>query len=171
MLCRAQNATASPTYDELLSQNQRLRERLEEIGHPPGLRQEVSQSLRPSSGHHSDSGAHDILQPALDNTGLSSGSTITRLDDILVPHRNTSEQLVAYDKTWHSWVHYATEYPRFQTQHDMFMDANEESPSLIHADMSWIAVYLSVLCVSLGDSHHPCARQCSRLIVVRPQYS
>lgn len=160
ILSRAQNTIASPTYDELLVQNQRLRAQLGEIGHRPEPRREVSQTVRPASEPYSDVRAHDLLQPALDNNGLSAISTVASLDDILVPDRSTSKQLVAYDKTWHSWVHYATEYPRFQTQHDVFMDTHEESPSLCFADMSWTAVYLSVLCVSLVD-FYPCALQCN----------
>lgn len=170
-MCRAHNAAASPTYDELLSQNRRLREQLEETRHPPELRQDVSQSLRSSCELYGDVETPHLLQPALDNTGSSSGSTITRVDDILMPDRKTSEQLVAYDKTWHSWVHYATEYPYFQTQHDVFLDRYEESLSLSNVEMSWAAVYLSVLCVGLVDFCHLRAHQCNWLTFFRPQYS
>ena len=114
----------------------------------PQPRLEPSLSLQPSSKLYSDAWAHDILEPTSDENGLSASSTVTSVNDIFIPERSTSRELVEYDKTWHSWVHYATEYPRFQTEHEVFMDNYESNRSLSDFDMSWSAVYLSVICVS-----------------------
>jgi hypothetical protein len=142
-----------------------LREQLGKSGH-----REVSQSLR-TAGSCNDLVAHHTLEPTLIEAGTSLCSSVTALEDILLPARSASEQLVAYDRTWHSWVHYATEYPRFQAEHDAFMDTYEEDRSLYSADMPWIAVYLSVICVSLADISRFCHCQYSRLILARPHYS
>lgn len=136
-----------PTYEELLYQVRQLREQLKTTESQLEPRKEVSQSLQPSSKLYSDAWAHDLLQPTSDQDGLSSGSTIASLTDIFIPDRSTSRRLLEYDRTWNSWVHYATEYPRFQTEHGAFMDIYEDSRSLYNTDMSWSAVYLSVICV------------------------
>jgi len=147
-LRRARDVPAIPTYDELVLQNRQLRKQTGNTEILPKTRLEASQVLQPSSRLYSDAWAHDLLQPTSDEHGLSSGSTVTSVTDIFIPDRDTSRQLVEYDKTWHSWVHYATEYPRFRTEHDVFMDNYEKNRSLADFDMSWSAVYLSVICVS-----------------------
>ena len=67
--------------------------------------------------------------------------------DILLPARECSDRLVAHDKVWNSWVHYAVEYPRFETQCSQFRDAVAAGVALEDMDASWLAIYFAVIAV------------------------
>ncbi|KAK2064745.1 hypothetical protein LY76DRAFT_653148, partial [Colletotrichum caudatum] len=66
------------------------------------------------------------------------------------PNREVSEQLIAYDKKWNSWVHFALEYPTFEEEHSKFMLALETGTPLADCDPAWLCLYFSV--VTVGSS-------------------
>lgn len=103
--------------------------------------------------HHSftlyhDSAILELLHPGTDRRVENMKSSVASFSDIYIPSRETSNALVHYDRQWNSWVHCATEYPRFQEQHDLhfrtiYMDVLNEK-----IDLLWLALYLGVICVS-----------------------
>ncbi|EMT68921.1 hypothetical protein FOC4_g10005016 [Fusarium odoratissimum] len=54
-----------------------------------------------------------------------------------------------FDRTWNSWVHYALEYPQFKDECDHFVSSLEKVLALDKADVSWLALYFSVLSTAL----------------------
>ncbi|KAK1687495.1 hypothetical protein BDP55DRAFT_630687 [Colletotrichum godetiae] len=66
-----------------------------------------------------------------------------------IPCRKSSELLIAYDKKWNSWVHYALEYPEFEREHAHFMNSLESGAILSDCDPGWLSVYFSVITAAL----------------------
>lgn len=154
-----------PTYEELRSENEQLRNEIESMKTQQGKNEQKS-ALGLSPGPTMDSGR--ILSPKQcfdqDGDGLEQSlwdrlasdssamkSLVSTWDDIVIPSRACSEHLLAYDEQWNSWVHYALEYPRFRTECDTFMASIENGLCIERADPFWMAVYFSVLSVSLPD--------------------
>lgn len=75
-------------------------------------------------------------------------SSVLNWADIILPDEDTSKKLVEFDRTWNSWVHYALEYPQFKDECDHFVDSLKKALALDKADVSWLALYFSVLSVS-----------------------
>jgi hypothetical protein len=100
---------------------------------------------------HSKSYIRDSIEDALWSSISSANATVTptvsQWADIFLPGRSVSTQLIVYDRTWNSWVHYALEYPRFQHECEDFMDAMESGHHLHQYNPFWLAVYFSTLCV------------------------
>ncbi|KAF3388726.1 hypothetical protein F1880_003615 [Penicillium rolfsii] len=146
-----------PSYKELSYENKRLKEEIDCLraenkqlfeknaaSESPGL------SLRRSrSVEHDDEGLEEKLWDSLAAASAASRSSVSNWDDIVLPNAACSEKLVAYDKVWNSWVHYALEYPRFEQECTSFIAAVERGFSLEEADPSWMAVYFSVLAAAL----------------------
>jgi hypothetical protein len=97
---------------------------------------------------HDEEGLEDRLWDSLSAASIGTGSTVTSWADIVLPDRNCSKQLIAYDRKWNSWVHYAVEYPRFENECDSFIFAIEAGSTIETQNASWMAVYFSVLSVS-----------------------
>jgi hypothetical protein len=74
-------------------------------------------------------------------------SIVSEWSDIVLPSKESSEHLIAYDERWHSWVHYALEYPQFRHECESFTAAISNGTPLEQADPSWMAVYFSVISV------------------------
>ena len=106
-----------------------------------------------SHNHHSftlyhDSAILELLHPGTDRRVEDMGSRVASLSDIYIPSRETSNALVHYDRQWNSWVHYATEYPRFQEQHDLHFRTIQMDILNEKIDLLWLAMYLGVISVS-----------------------
>lgn len=80
---------------------------------------------------------------------------VTDLGDVIVPSRALHNHLIAYDRVWNSWVHYAVEYPLFEQQCDDFMDAIQDGLSLRDYDNFWLAVYFSLISVGFLSTPTP----------------
>ncbi|KAF4961216.1 hypothetical protein FGADI_453 [Fusarium gaditjirri] len=76
-------------------------------------------------------------------------SSVLNWADIILPDADTSKKLVEFDRTWNSWVHYALEYPQFKDECDHFVSSLEKGLALDKADVSWLALYFSVLSTAL----------------------
>lgn len=96
---------------------------------------------------HDDEGLEAQLWEILSAKSTRTVSSVLTWDDIVLPSAACSEQLIAYDKSWNSWVHYAVEYPRFQEECNSFSAAMERGVAIEETDPSWTAVYFSVLSV------------------------
>ncbi|KAJ3533439.1 hypothetical protein NM208_g7984 [Fusarium decemcellulare] len=142
------------TYEELSRENQRLRR---EIG---TLRAELDKTLqskprpvplRSIKVDQDGEGLEEELWQSLSTTQgkARTNSTILAWEDILLPSPACSDRLIAYDRTWNSWVHYALEYPHFGDECTNFMESIQDNMSLDKADASWMAVYFSVLSTAL----------------------
>ncbi|KAL2851130.1 hypothetical protein BJY01DRAFT_245071 [Aspergillus pseudoustus] len=150
-----QDAPHIPTHEDLNHENQRLRLELE------ALRAQNSQvdgtsvespSVWPKRQHRSDhdeEGLEDRLWKSLSAASTATRPAVSHWTDIVLPSRACSEQLIAYDKTWNSWVHYAVEYPRFENECNGFISAMEAGSPIERQDPSWMAVYFSVLSAAL----------------------
>ncbi|KAJ5833263.1 hypothetical protein N7474_001574 [Penicillium riverlandense] len=146
-----------PTYEELSHENQRLRQEIESIRtekerltENPGISK--SAPVRPRHARnveHDDEGLEERLWESLSAASTTTGSSISTWNDVVLPSTACSEQLIAYDKTCNSWVHYAVEYPRFQEECTTFILAVERGLALKEADPSWMAVYFSVLSAAI----------------------
>lgn len=145
-----------PTYVELSHENQRLRQEIETIRtEKERLTEDLGASKsapiwprRARSVEHDDEGLEERLWESLSAVSTTAGSSVSTWDDVVLPSTACSEQLIAYDKTWNSWVHYAVEYPRFQEECTTFIIAVGRGLALEKADPSWMAVYFSVLSVT-----------------------
>lgn len=144
-----------PTYEELSHKNHLLRQEIDL------LQAELQQS---TAGHlaarstlkhlrqrhrveHDDGGLEAQLWEMLSANSTRTASSVSTWDDIILPSTACSEQFIAYDKSWNSWVHYAVEYPRFQEECNSFSAAMERGVAIKETDPSWTAVYFSVLSV------------------------
>lgn len=140
------------TYEELRNENERLKREIEL------LRRSSSQSSKHQSRtrilrhmrtpDHDEDGLEDKLWDSLAAASTPDrGPGVSSWGSVVLPSRSVSEYLVAYDKTWNSWVHYALEYPKFQQECDDFIDGIEGGQPLDQSDPSWLAVYFAVLSV------------------------
>ncbi|KAF2832853.1 hypothetical protein CC86DRAFT_277466 [Ophiobolus disseminans] len=149
-----------PTYEELNSENERLRQEVE------ALKAQIfgSSSILSShdlAGHTMDpllrkrqidqdeEGLEQKLWDSLASVLPATKPVVSSWDDIVLPTRSCSEFLVDYDEKWNSWVHYALEYPHFRVECDGFMTAMANGIPIEYADISWMAVYFSVMSAAL----------------------
>ncbi|KAJ3455931.1 hypothetical protein MRS44_017413 [Fusarium solani] len=141
------------TYEELSRENQRLRREISVLRAERGeLPQSNARPVTLGSIKESQysSGAEEQLWQNISTTPETrASSTILHWEDIILPSPACSDRLIAYDRTWHSWVHYALEYPHFSHECTVFMGTMQENLSLDKADASWMAVYFSVLSTAL----------------------
>ncbi|KAL3457454.1 hypothetical protein BJX64DRAFT_293133 [Aspergillus heterothallicus] len=152
-----QDAPHIPTYEDLDRENQRLRFELEALraqygrldGNRSAIKPPVLGPRREHKTDHDEEGLEDKLWQSLSAAATARQPTVAEWTDVLLPSRACSEQLIAYDRTWNSWVHYAVEYPRFETECDGFISALEARSPLERLDPSWMAVYFSVLSAAL----------------------
>jgi hypothetical protein len=97
---------------------------------------------------YNDSALRELMQPGTTHRRDSDRPAVASLADIYMPSREISDALIEYDRHWNSWVHCATEYPRFQEQHDLRIEATAADIQGDNVGLPWLAVYLSVVCVS-----------------------
>ncbi|KAK1701587.1 uncharacterized protein BDZ83DRAFT_645633 [Colletotrichum acutatum] len=144
---RGKDLVKLPTYDELVQENQRLRTALE-ASH---VRPTSDLSLRRPRTAQKLLECHDPLEEMVFKS--PSFSQVSRhhrgWSTVDVPCRKSSELLIAYDKKWNSWVHYALEYPEFDGEHTQFMDNLEKGTVLSDCDPGWLSVYFSVITAAL----------------------
>ncbi|KAK1635664.1 hypothetical protein BDP81DRAFT_376380 [Colletotrichum phormii] len=145
---RGKDPVQLPTYDELVQENQRLRMALESSAQ---VRPTSDSLLRKPRTAQKLLECHDPLEemvfksPALSQVSRH-GQGWSTID---VPCRKSSELLIAYDKKWNSWVHYALEYPEFEREHAHFMDSLESGTILSDCDPGWLSVYFGVITAAL----------------------
>ncbi|KAF4462776.1 hypothetical protein FALBO_10426 [Fusarium albosuccineum] len=143
-----------PTYEELGRENQRLRREI------AVLRAELEKPLQSKSRpaplrsikvDQDGEGLEEELWQTLSTTQekASINSTILAWEDVILPSPACSDRLIAYDRTWNSWVHYTLEYPHFGDECINFMESIQDNLSLNKVDASWMAVYFSVLSTAL----------------------
>ncbi|KAL5337423.1 hypothetical protein BJX70DRAFT_246253 [Aspergillus crustosus] len=137
------------TYDELMRENERLREELESGQPRSPITMAPTRSTREHRVDHDEEGLEDRLWESMSAASSATSSTVSSWADVVVPTAAISSQLIAYDKTWNTWVHYAVEYPKFQTECDNFLTARNQGMPLESADPSWLAVYFSVLSAAI----------------------
>ncbi|KAH6696781.1 hypothetical protein F5X68DRAFT_226189 [Plectosphaerella plurivora] len=77
------------------------------------------------------------------------GSWVHDWSDIVLPTSRISDELVAFDEIWNSWVHYALEYPVFRQECQDFARNVQGIGKLEAVDPFWLSVYFSVLCAAL----------------------
>ncbi|VUC24288.1 unnamed protein product [Clonostachys rosea] len=136
------------TYDELKTENQRLRDEIEMLRR----RQVPSSPASHAERFRRSLGNDDELEKRLwkfVSASVPASPTVTDWADIITPSRQCSEQLVEFDRIWNSWVHYALEYPAFENECDEFYAELEKGSSLEEYDTAWLAVYFAVLCAAL----------------------
>ncbi|TEA21744.1 putative transcription factor lepB [Colletotrichum sidae] len=148
MEIRGKDASDTPTYEDLMRENERLRDELATKTHVAPI---VSQPLlRPRKPQHLLE-CHDVLEEMVFDSSLLPQSTkrILDWDEIQLPNQKSSQRLIAYDQKWNSWVHYALEYPQFDQEHDHFMQSLGRGKSIKDWDPSWLSVYFSVITAAL----------------------
>ncbi|KAL3451351.1 hypothetical protein BJX65DRAFT_219278 [Aspergillus insuetus] len=157
-----QDAPTIPTYADLSSENQRLRLELDGLRAQNGQlsrnkspvkellpRSSSTWSDRKHRSDHDEEGLEDRLWDSLSAASIGIGSSVTSWADVVYPDRTCSEQLIAYDRKWNSWVHYAVEYPQFENECHNFISAIEAGSAIETQNPSWMAVYFSVLSAAL----------------------
>ncbi|KAG9252434.1 uncharacterized protein F5Z01DRAFT_228025 [Emericellopsis atlantica] len=140
-----------PQVEDLRRENEQLRDELRKPKSGQLSHSTPSTPRGPRNSHsleNSDS-IEDALWDSIRFKAVPSGSTIGSWEEAVLPSRSASDHLIAYDRTWNCWVHYAVEYPQFQQECDAFMDALESGQALESYDHHWKAVYFSVLCAAL----------------------
>ncbi|KAF4500444.1 hypothetical protein FAGAP_3370 [Fusarium agapanthi] len=145
----------TPTYQELKEENDRLRQEITTLKAQQGRRR--SNTLPQS--HISSKSLDDLeytpgeladgLWESLALESHTSDSCVSDWADVILPNVECSRKLIEFDMTWDSWVHYALEYPQFKDECDKFAGGLEAGLALDEADVSWLAVYFSVLSTSL----------------------
>lgn len=150
------NDARIPTYEELSSETQRLRNELDVLrsqANSPVPSPRKRPLLIPSASSKRfpvKGSAHELLEKRLwdDCASSMNRSSVTSWNDIILPTRSVSERLVSFDKTWNSWVHYAVEYPQMSNECNDFLNLLEQGTPLNETDPAWLAVYFSILSVS-----------------------
>ncbi|UQC81504.1 uncharacterized protein CLUP02_06990 [Colletotrichum lupini] len=144
---RGKDPVKLPTYDELVQENRRLRTALE----ASQVRSASDSSFRKPRTAQNLLECHDPLEEMVFKSPSSSQVSRHRRgwSTVDVPCRKSSELLIAYDKKWNSWVHYALEYPEFDQEHTQFMDNLEKGTVLSDCDPGWLSVYFSVITAAL----------------------
>ncbi|KAL4876920.1 hypothetical protein BJY04DRAFT_222596 [Aspergillus karnatakaensis] len=140
------DAPHKPTYEELMRENQRLRQDVE------GSRSPEAAAVWPRRAPHVDQYEEGLERRLWDSLSVASAlvrPTVAAWEDIVLPTSEISNQLIAYDKTWNIWVHYAVEYPKFQEECELFINAVDQGTPLETTDPSWMAVYFAVLSAAL----------------------
>jgi hypothetical protein len=66
----------------------------------------------------------------------------------ILPIRNSSEKIVHFSLQELGWCHCSMNAPAFLAQHNAFWDSWSAGDGTVLEDHSWMALYLSVLCVS-----------------------
>jgi hypothetical protein len=163
-LTRYRDGPGVPTYEDLKDENERLRREISMIrtqGHnrKTSVSTEAeslpSGTLRhPSSKQPFDQDEDGLEQQLWDSLSSSVPLTKTIVYDwsnIVTPSQACSERLIAYDEQWNSWVHFALEYPNFQYECERFIATAKSGVQPEETDLSWLAVYFSVLSVRLGS--------------------
>lgn len=147
---RGKDPTDAPTYQDLVRENERLRNALSirtSVHHTPN-----SPLLKPRKPQRLLE-CHDVLEEMVFDPGQrpKSSGRMSSWEEITscCPDQEASKQLIAYDKTWNSWVHYALEYPNFQEEHSKFMGALKNGDLLSDYDPAWLSLYFSVITVGL----------------------
>jgi hypothetical protein len=70
-------------------------------------------------------------------------------DDIVLPTKRQSLQLVEHSKVWTAWIHCAICYRDFEPAHQDLLASLEAGNSLKQHDPSWLAIYFAILAVRL----------------------
>ncbi|KAI7767342.1 hypothetical protein LZL87_013091 [Fusarium oxysporum] len=150
-----QDGPETPTYQELKEENDRLRREIMTLK----SRQDRQTTIYLAQAQLFENSLDDVeyTPGELDDglwESLASESNIDRSSvlnwaDIILPDADTSKKLVEFDRTWNSWVHYALEYPQFKDECDHFVSSLEKGLALDKADVSWLALYFSVLSTAL----------------------
>ncbi|KAL2065316.1 hypothetical protein VTL71DRAFT_2985 [Oculimacula yallundae] len=146
---KATDTPSLPTDDDLQSENARLAAELKSLKD----RQAVGLSVFRGSGEPSPLSSSDSIEEALWSKvcplTVTTRPTVASWNDIVLPSKACSDVLIAYDKTWNSWVHCALEYPLFIQDCDRFFETTVGGTRLEEVDHSWLSIYFSVLCTAL----------------------
>lgn len=88
---------------------------------------------------------------ALSNEGSACGfvSEIENWNDIILPKRQQSTDLIRHGKLWTSWIHCAVYYREFDVSHEHFWNSIEANGTLQQQNTSWLAIYFALLAVRL----------------------
>ncbi|KAH6989168.1 hypothetical protein BKA56DRAFT_542552 [Ilyonectria sp. MPI-CAGE-AT-0026] len=150
MITSAKDPSSMPSYQELLEENSRLRNALGAANSTALDRPEPPLPTRRRKPQHLLE-SPDVLEKMLLEPPSQPPQSNKKLEwaHIILPSRESSEALVAFDKKWNSWVHYALEYPTFEHEHTSFMESIENGASLSDLDPAWLSVYFSVLSAAL----------------------
>ncbi|KAH9905254.1 hypothetical protein F4778DRAFT_769930 [Xylariomycetidae sp. FL2044] len=135
------------SYEELIQENARLKQALSrtEGGRASPNCQRLTKTLFQPIYEE-----HDYYENLLFEASASHHSVgAMSMQQILLPSRECSNGLIAHDREWNSWVHYALEYPAFELEHSQFMDRIDAGASFEDIDSSWLAVYFSVITAAL----------------------
>jgi hypothetical protein len=134
------------TYNELLQENARLREAIDVKA--TQVLQPVTQFHTPRHQPVAEYDDDDYYETMLLRaTALQQPIGNLQERDVLVPIRQCSQRLIEHDKRWNSWIHYAVEYPQFESEHEAFMDRWETGAPLSDEDPSWLAIYFAIITV------------------------
>lgn len=140
----AEDDDQTPTYDELVKENERLRS----VTAVRPQHDEVSTEDATAfdlDDHHDQADEGDLL---LFSTGVQIATRPSiSWNGIILPSRRLSTLLVAHGKAWNSWTHCALDYSRFESQHAEFINLIGNGLQLSKADPFWLALYFSVLAV------------------------
>lgn len=148
--CQGTSTPASP--EALLQENERLRQQLAYLSNQVATRDLDANSPLDTTLPRKNLPIPEDTQDAFESV-LHSNSYQTRQmsckswRDVLVPTRACSYRLIAHDKIWNSWVHYAVEYPRFEEEHVKFREALDSGVPLQDMDYLWLAIYFAVIAV------------------------
>ncbi|KAF7543074.1 hypothetical protein G7Z17_g11043 [Cylindrodendrum hubeiense] len=150
MVTSAKDPSSTPSYQELLKENNRLRDALGAVNSKALDQSDSALSTRRRKPHHLLENL-DVLDSKLLAPSSPPVNPPQKLQwaHIILPGRECSEALIAFDKTWNSWAHYALEYPTFEHEHDDFMNSIENGASLSDMDPAWLSVYFSVITTAL----------------------
>lgn len=134
----------TPTYDELVKENERLRSSTAIILQHDEVSPEGAADLDLDDYHdQADEGDLLLFSTAVQ---ISTRPSIS-WNAIVLPSQRLSTLLVAHGKAWNSWTHCALDYSRFEAQHTDFINMMGNGLQLSNADPFWLALYFSVMAV------------------------
>jgi len=132
------------TYENLLEENQRLKAAL---GNTPPLDECDSRVNGTQSIIDDDVEIYELV--LFESKSGHPGRSDDSWSDFMLPSRECSSAIIQYSAIWISWVHYALDHSQFEKEHDAFWDALESGLTMQNHKPSWLAIYFSVISVSI----------------------
>ncbi|KAH7368685.1 hypothetical protein B0T11DRAFT_277483 [Plectosphaerella cucumerina] len=145
-------SSPSPSTQELQDEVVRLRGELDALTRTHGASNTSSRqsplAWRSRKQLLSDPLEEVLLQSIASSTAVSK-PRIHGWSDIILPNSRISDELIAFDEVWNSWVHFALLYPVFRQECRNFSRDVQDISKIETVDPFWLSVYFSVLCASL----------------------
>lgn len=143
-IVRTSLKNSNPNYEELLRENQELKEQLRNAATvPASTTPRLNEILNITERFEED--LFDV------GNEPSRISTVTDAEAIIWPSAQCVQSFLSYGKTWTSWIHCALHHPTFERECAAFLGGGRSSSNVDDRHPLWLAVFFSFMCVGRSD--------------------